>query len=422
MINRAIPPNFVDISSLNIQHPNEISSSNGLNLYWLDNKDFNVIKVELVFSVGTKHQDKPLLASFTNELVFEGTDKYSSEEIAEKFDYYGAQPKTSITSDRSSFSLICLKKDFFELYPYFLEVIFNASYPEQEVNIHRKRKKQNYILNKKKVSYLAGEQLNKVLFESTKYESKNNEEAYDNISASELKEFHSRYYRNAKFDVFCSGNVSDNDANKILDLSSTYFSSKTNLTEMDRVVESISKEVKLEVIKGTQSCVKFGKIIDVDYASPDFFYLNITNTLLGGFFGSRLMQNIREDKGYTYGIGSGFSVLENASFLSISTEVDNKYIDDTIAQINYELDRLANELITEDELEILTNYIKGGLLKANDGVFLIMDNFKSMKYHNQSLEYFNQYFNFLNSIDPSKIKEVARQYFNKNSFSTIVVS
>jgi predicted Zn-dependent peptidase len=222
--------------------------------------------------------------------------------------------------------------------------------------------------------------------------------------------------------VFCAGNLSDADLKFIGDCLSPHFHPKQEQKTFSPITGSPATELKQTVVSGTQSCVKLGKILDVEFASEDFFYLKFINTLFGGYFGSRLMQNIREDKGYTYGIGSSFLTLEDAKYFLISTEVDNKYVDATLNEISKEFDTLLTTDVVEQELHLVNNYIKGSLLKANDGVFLKMENAKYFHHHNHSLEYFDEYFQFLSTVNSSKIKQVVEQYLQKNTFSTIVIS
>ena len=422
MLQRNIAPTVNPIKQLQINLPQTMTLSNGLHVFSLSDNEFDLIKLELVFSTGSKHSDLALLTQFTNSLIFEGTERYTSQEIAEKFEYYGAQVKTSVSSDRSLVGLVCLKKHLSELLPFFTEVIFSATYPQNEITLYAQRKKQDYILNRKKVSFLAGEQLNKALFNETPYQSRTTEESFGEITREDVLDFYSKNYKTNYFEVFCAGNLSDADLKFIGDCLSPHFHPKQEQKTFSPITGSPATELKQTVVSGTQSCVKLGKILDVEFASEDFFYLKFINTLFGGYFGSRLMQNIREDKGYTYGIGSSFLTLEDAKYFLISTEVDNKYVDATLNEISKEFDTLLTTDVVEQELHLVNNYIKGSLLKANDGVFLKMENAKYFHHHNHSLEYFDEYFQFLSTVNSSKIKQVVEQYLQKNTFSTIVIS
>jgi zinc protease len=422
MLQRNIAPTVNPIEQLQINLPKEKRLSNGLNIFSLSDNEFDLIKLEFVFSVGSKHSKLPLLTQFTNALIFDGTERYTSDEIAEKFEYYGAQVKSNVSSDRSLVGLVCLKKHLPELLPFFTEVIFSANYPQHEIDLYAQRKKQDYILNRKKVSFLAGEQLNKALFNQTPYQSNTTEESFGAITREDVVDFYSNNYKTNYFEVFCAGNLSDADLTFIGDCLSPHFYLKQEQKAFNSITHSPTTVVKQTIVSGTQSCIKLGKLIDVEFASEDFFYLKFINTLFGGYFGSRLMQNIREDKGYTYGIGSSFLTLEDAKYFLISTEIDNTYVDASLNEISNEFDSLLSSDIAENELHLVNNYIKGSLLKANDGVFLKMENAKYFHHHNHSLEYFDAYFQFLSTVNPNKIKQVVEQYLQKNTFSTIVIS
>jgi zinc protease len=422
MTERHIAPEIQPIERIDLLQHKQIKHPSGLLFTFLNDNEFDVVKIELVFKVGSKHEEKSLLAQFTNTLIFEGTETLSSEEIAEKFEFYGAQVKTNISSDRSSVSLICLKDHLTSLLPFFLDVIFSANYPRHEIELYAKRKKQDFLLSTKKVAFLAGEQLNKALFSGTHYHMKMDQNSFEDVNREEVLEFYNNHYKNNAFDVFSSGNINEQATEFIMAACSKYASSSKDKKTFKPIIQNNAEEINLSVIKGTQSCVKFGKILDVGFASDDFFALKFINTLFGGYFGSRLMQNIREDKGYTYGIGSSFLTLEDAKYFVVSTEVDNSYVQPTLNEINKEFDKICEEEVSQNELELVKNYIKGSLLKANDGVFLTMENLKHFHYFNTNLEYFNAYFSFIDKVDAQKVKAIAKQYLQKNTFTTVVVS
>ena len=124
------------------------------------------------------------------------------------------------------------------------------------------------------------------------------------------------------------------------------------------------------------------------------------------------MSNIREDKGYTYGIGSMVNEFENTGYFMIGTEVKKEVTEDTLKEIKFELERLQNELVNEGELELVKNYLLGQLLKSADGPYAMMDLYLSADMQGKDLEYYNEAMAAVRKITPERIQQLARLYLN----------
>ena len=136
------------------------------------------------------------------------------------------------------------------------------------------------------------------------------------------------------------------------------------------------------------------------------------NTILGDYFGSRLMSNIREDKGYTYGIGSMVAELRETGYFLIATEVGTEVKDAALSEIQHELKQLQNEPVSEQELELVKNYMLGQLLKSADGPYSMTDLFLSVEPYGFDLNFYNKAIDSLRSITPARIQELAKRYLN----------
>jgi zinc protease len=154
---------------------------------------------------------------------------------------------------------------------------------------------------------------------------------------------------------------------------------------------------------------------------PDYPGMAVLNTLLGGYFGSRLMSNIREDKGYTYGIGSAMVSLREAGYFFISTEVGADVTTAALDEIYKEVKRLQDEPAGEDELSTVRNYLSGTFLKSIDGPFALIDRFKTLTLSGLGYDYYDRYLQTVQSISPAQLQELALRYFNRNDFMELVV-
>jgi len=143
-------------------------------------------------------------------------------------------------------------------------------------------------------------------------------------------------------------------------------------------------------------------------------------TIFGGYFGSRLMTNIREEKGYTYGIGSFVLILKQASYLVISTEVGNTYVEPTLSEIALEMRKLQTEPISENELETVKSYLLGEFLRDFDGPFALASSFKAINDFDLDYSFYDEALKVLRNITSAELMQLAQQYLNPEDFHTVV--
>jgi predicted Zn-dependent peptidase len=170
---------------------------------------------------------------------------------------------------------------------------------------------------------------------------------------------------------------------------------------------------------GIQSAIRVGKFwVSKDH--PDSHALSILITILGGYFGSRLMTNIREEKGYTYGIGSFVLTFKKASYLVISTEVGNEYIEPTLKEIAVEMKRLQTEPVSENELETVKSYLLGEFLRDFDGPFALAGSFKAINDFGLDYSFYDNYLHTLRTITSYELMSLAQRYLNPDDCYTVV--
>jgi len=143
--------------------------------------------------------------------------------------------------------------------------------------------------------------------------------------------------------------------------------------------------------------------------------------VFGGYFGSRLMANIREDKGYTYGIGSAMVSFRHAGYFTISTEVGAEVTKDAIKEIYFELNKLQTEKISENELSLIRNYMLGTFLRSIDGPFALADRFKGIYFNGLNYDYYERYVETIKSITPKQLQDLANKYLKKDEMIELVV-
>jgi len=416
-LNRNIAPKINQISKLIQLEPKEYVLSNGVPVYVFNNSEQALLKIEMVFDAGSSVSSKPLVASAVSNMLTEVTENYSAKKLAEEIDFYGAYFETSASRDNASVVLYSLNKFIDSTIPLLAEVVENASFAANEFELYKLRKKQEFDVNNEKVSFIARQIFTSLLFgESHPYGSYAVVGDYDSLKREDLVAFHKANYLAGGFKIFVAGKFGDKEF-EILNKSIGKLPNikKLNIESSDWSINSSSKfkhHIKKE--NAVQNAIRIG-FVGVKRDNADYFGLKILSTILGGYFGSRLMTNIREDKGYTYGIGSSFSSLSNESIFFISTELKTEVVDLAIAEIEKELSILQNDLISDEELFTVKNYMQGSIQRSFDGSFALLDRYKDIELNNLNQSYDHGYVDKIKNIDAIELKQLAIKYFSINN-------
>ena len=169
-----------------------------------------------------------------------------------------------------------------------------------------------------------------------------------------------------------------------------------------------------------QNAIRIGKRL-INRTNPDYPKLTVLNTILGGYFGSRLMTNIREEKGYTYGIGSGLVSLSQGGYFFITTDVGAAVYEDAVKEIYHEIVKLQEELIPENELSLVRNYLLGSFQRSIDGPFALAERFKSILLSGLGYNYFENYLTVIKNITSEELKTLAQTYLLTSEMTEVIV-
>ena len=286
--------------------------------------------------------------------------------------------------------------------------------PEEEFNRLLQKEKNDFLVDSEKTSFLARQRFAEILFNESEYGKVAHYKDFDNIEYKMSKSFVYDYIVNNPFKLLVSGSISTKS--KVLITNFLESLEITSKGAKKRAKKCNPKKELHTISKDSEQCsVMLGKLLP-GKTHPDYHQISITNALLGGYFGSRLMQNIREEKGWTYGIHSTIINYEEATSLVISADVLHDKGDDTFKEIKKEITRLQNELMSTKELDILKNYLKGNLLKGFDGAFEQIDRFFSVDSFGLGWSYYDEYIKTLETINPEEIQKISIQYLQWEDF------
>ena len=421
MIDRTAAPAFKQVENIELIKADEYKLDNGISLYVLNAGTQDLVRLELIFYNVNWNKLKPLQSYAVNSMLVEGTSKLSAAEIAERVDYYGAYLQVDFNYDYSSVTLFTLTKHLSSTLPVIKAIVTDAVFPEEELQTFRRNQKQKLAVNLEKNDFLGRRLFNKALFGNTIYGFSSDADDYDRLDRDQLVEYFNLAYRPNNCSIIASGKVDDgtvgiinkffgNDWDKGVDLSYNNFT----------FLEKKGDEHYVEREGALQSAIRIGNI-SVNRNHPDFPALQVLNTVLGGYFGSRLMANIREDKGYTYGIGSALVSLKNAGYFFIASEVGAPVCSSAIIEIEKEIKLLKNELIPSDELSLVKNYMLGSFLGGLENAFSHADKFKNIFFSGLGYDYYERYVNVVKTIRPEDLLELARFYLNFDAFEKVIV-
>ncbi len=420
-LDRKTQPKAYSIDDIKFDNPKKITFDNNVPFYYFDNPEQEIIKLDFIFDAGTKYQEKPLVASVTNKMLKEGTKSFTSKQIDEKIDFYGAYLIPSTTKDNAVISLYCLNKNLKHLLPLVEEIIKFPVFDKTELNILLHKHKQGFLLDSQKVSVLAARNFSQALFgKNHQYAFNVKLDDYNNITQKQLFDFYTRHYTVNNLKIVAAGNIN----NEVKSLINNKFSDKWNINFTDDFIiyKPQTTKQKFNLIKKddtVQAAMRIGKIL-FNRLHDDYQGMLVLNTIFGGYFGSRLMTNIREDKGYTYGISSSLVSLGDTGYLAISSEVGKNVCKNAINEVYNEIKILQNELVNKQELDLVKNYMLGQILRSFDGVFPTSDNFISLMINDLDFEYYNRLINKIKTIDSNEINKLAQKYLDKDSFIEVV--
>src|SRR5450759_726187 len=408
----------------NIVIPEAISFrlSNGVPVYLIEAGTEEIMRLEFTFRAGQAKEYLPLLASTTNMMLSEGSQNYSSEELNRLLDYYGAFLNLSAEKDRAGIVVFFLNKHIEKVLELSREILFRPVFPEAELNSLMKKRIRWYMVNREKVQNLAIDQFFESVFgKHHPYGYRVIEQDFDRINPAILTDFHSKYYTPDNMAVIISGKIHE----KTTELLNYYFgditSKKIYIEDPENILKG-EKRKKIHINKsGTvQSAIRIGSST-INKRHPDYPGLKILDSVLGGYFGSRLMKNIREEKGYTYGIGSSVFSLDLCGYKIISTEVGQKNLQAAIDEIHKEIRLLQSVPLEKEELAVVRNFMSGEMLRMFDGPFALAESFKSAWEFGLDNSYYYRLVEKIRTIEPDEIIELAKTYYNIDELYQISV-
>lgn len=419
MLDRTQAPAAFPIPSLKLIQPEKIQTGDTA-LYYYPYETLPVVKIDFVFDLCSYQENIVGSNYFTVKMLQEGTDKKNASQIADAFSQKGGFIEISPGIKRSTISIYSLSKHVNSLLPIVFELLTDANFPKENLDKIKRQTINTLKVNEAKSAYLATKQFNAALFgEQHLYGRKITEEQINKITKEHLENQYELFSDKPSIDVFVTGQMNSDDIKSI-----EQFLLSVNAFKVPHIDIALEPQKQLniekEIDKAVQSTIKIGRTT-INKAHEDYAGLYLVNEIFGGYFGSRLMMNLREEKGLTYGIYSRLRGHKECSVFEISADVIKK--DKALAQeeIMKELALLSDTLIPEDEINKVKQYISGSLLNSFNTLFDHSDKFKTVLYQNLPLDFYDTIVEKISNVTATEMQQLAQQYLSTSSMNTTVV-
>ncbi len=425
-LDRKTPPAIHDAVEFDYRLPpiNRQALDNGIPFYWLSAGVQDVVALDFVYPAGIWHEEKPGVAQATAGLLKNGTSRHSAHEVHEALEFYGANLRVSAGDDFCIVSLYALTKDLAQLLPIVNEILTEASFPEEEVAIHKQNAIQRLLVNLRQCEFVANQRIDALVWgEAHPYGRYSRVEKIEALSREDIVAFYRKAYALSGVQIFMAGKISDSDTALVNKLFGS-IPIRQAVPEPDAAFSapgpSHQKHREINDPAGVQAAIRLGRKAPNRH-HPDFPKLIVLNTLFGGYFGSRLMSNIREDKGYTYGIYSSLQPNVRGGSLTIHTEVGRDVLEAAVTEIYREMEALRDTEACNDELMLVKNYLLGGLLGDLDGPFQILQRWRTLILNGLDERHFNNNIRTYKEVTAAELQRLAQEYFGADDFYEIAV-
>lgn len=392
---------------------------NGIDLYMLPSDDFEVLRISFVFRAGSTAQQVPFSASAAANLLAEGSRGMTGAEIAEQLDYYGSWYDVNLDRDYAYINFATLSKFFDRTLAVAEQILLDPTFPEEELRSYCAKRRQRLAIERTKVDVQAREAFAKALFGARHpYGISSDEAEYDRLTRDAVVAFHTAHYTAENCVVVCSGRIGAHERQAIASLAE-------RIPQRAAAAPAVFPEpqtthaVFVEHPGAVQSSLRIGRLL-FPRQHPDFVGMQVVATALGGYFGSRLMQNLREEHGYTYGAVAAMVNFERAGYFAVATQVGTDVTREALREIFHEIERLGEEPMSEEELCLVRNMMIGEMMRVLDGPFGIADVTIENILCGTDNTTIGENIRRIRRITPEEVRQLARRYLCREELVTVV--
>ena len=422
-VNRAIPPAIQPIETFNLPSPRRETLPNGIPVFYFDNPNLDLIHILLQVRTGSLYQPAKHVCNFAYTLLRESHPQLSAEETSEKLDYYGTNLTVNVGMECVQLLISVPKNNIPDILPIIADFLLNPKYRAERLRIMQDKEIKNLAYNERKTDYCAWrlmwrEMLGDVFPTVSSFATN---ETLNALTTSQLQDFHKQSFCAENLTLFVTGNTDAHTEAQIRDV----WSAVPQGVRAPKLPEiPVSGESGHILHQPMPDCLQTSIVLcmpSMGFNDPDRTGFSALCTLTGGYFSSRLMQNLRERQGLTYGISSSSTYFGDQSVFAISSDVNADETQRAIDACFEELQRLQDEPVEEDELNMVKSYICGQQLRSADTSVNIMQKFAYWYRFGLDETEMSRYLTEIKDITPDKIQNLAQTNFLYNKFTQISV-
>lgn len=422
MIDRSQQPPLHDLDEFRLPIPQCHVLPNGVKLWVLDAGDVDVTRIDLVFKGGVHHQSQLLQALLANRMLREGTTQLSRAQIAEQLDYHGAWVDQYVSFEHSFVTLYTLNKYLAPTISLLAQMVKQPIFDAQVLEVVKQNNIQGLLTNLQQPSTQARRLFLRTIYGAQHLLGQYADVAdYEAVNTDLLKAFHQLWYNSGNLSIYLSGHITDDSLALVTSAFGESFGNgqQSKVNHQVDIPQQTYRQLFKEMPGTAQSSVIIGKST-IDQHHPDSLQLRVLVTLLGGYFKSRLMTTIREEKGLTYGIYSVLNPSPYDSTLMIISDCDHRFVQPLLTETYHQIDRLQNELVSDDELALVQNSMKGDMLRAYDSRLSLSDAWIYLHTQGLSDDYYHRYWQVISSITSHDLQRLACTYLTKDTLTEVV--
>ncbi len=412
-------PHPINPASIDVAQARKTVLANGVSLYTLPSDEFEVLRISFVFRAGSAVQQVPFSASAAANLLSEGTRDMTAQEIAEQLDYYGSWFDVNLDRDYAYINFAALSKFVPQTLRIAEQILLHPVFSEEELRTYCAKRRQRLEIERTKVDVEVREAFAGALFGPRHpYGISSPAAAYDDLTRQHVADFYRRFYTAENCFVVCSGRIGEAEQTAIAALAGQFphGASGSGIVFPD---PETTYDVWVEHPAAVQSSLRIGRLL-FPRQHPDFVGMQVVATALGGYFGSRLMQNLREEHGYTYGVVAAMVNFERAGYFAIAAQVGADVTQAALAECYTEIERLRTEPMPEEELALVKNMMAGEMMRILDGPFGIADVTIENILCGTDNSVIDDNLRRIRRMTPSDVQRLAQKYLRREELVTAV--
>ena len=420
-VDRSIPPPVSDFGDFSLNVPDPITLSNGMKMWIASNGEEEINKLSIYMTGGAFQESRPTQATACSIAVFNGNAKMSFSETAEAIDFYGAWRAAQVYDNSTAFSISSLNENFDKTLQIFIESLRTPLFPDDEFEPLKRQLAVSCAMAREKVKYIANKEIMKLYYGNNhSLATDPTPEDINSLTGEHMRSFHSSFYKAQNCNLVFAGNISDKEIATVETVLGEWLPDGAPTPQVEPPFNPSDEMFKIVDKQGAVQSAIVMMLKTVPRQHPDYFKLRILATVLGGYFGSRLMKNIREDKGYTYGISANHSGRAFDGYVGIATECDTQHTWNVINEIHNEINRLRDEPVPQQELDTVKRYMLSDLAKTLDTPFNIAAYIGNMFCYGTYPSYFNDQVQEIKNVTSGQLQDIAQQYLDIAKLRTVI--